>query len=102
MVLAPGRLSTITLVPRSSPSFCATTRACPSVPPPAVKPTTMRMGLPLTGKSCAPASGESASSAPPSSSAKARRNAAGCRAGDSSDVSISMILSTRIIKSYMI
>jgi hypothetical protein len=50
-------LSTITLVPSTSPSFCATMRACASVPPPAVKPTTMRIGLPRAGKSCAMASG---------------------------------------------
>jgi hypothetical protein len=75
MVLAPGLLSTITLVPSTSPSFCATMRACASVPPPAVKPTTMRIGLPpRTGKSCAIARGATPRrAAAPSAALSARR-----------------------------
>src|SRR5688572_11756242 len=75
MVLAPGLLSTITPVPSTSPSFCATMRACASVPPPAVKPTTMRIGLPpRTGKSCARAKGARPSkAAAPSAAPNARR-----------------------------
>src|SRR3954470_7508687 len=45
MVLAPGRLSTITGWPQSSVSFCPISRATGSVLPPAGKGTRMRIGL---------------------------------------------------------
>src|SRR5262249_35953942 len=55
---APGRLSTTTGLPQRSPSFCATSRAMMSTPPPGANPTSMRTGF---AGYCAPApSGASA------------------------------------------
>src|SRR5262245_63895206 len=48
---APTRFSTTTGWPRISESGCATMRAAMSVPPPAPKPSTMRIGC--FGQSCA-------------------------------------------------
>src|SRR5262245_34681223 len=48
---APTRFSTTTGWPRISESGCATMRAAMSVPPPAPKPTTIRIGC--FGQSCA-------------------------------------------------
>src|SRR5262249_34750552 len=53
---APARFSTTTGWPQRSPSFWATRRAMMSVPPPGVKPTSMRTGL--AGKFGAPAWGK--------------------------------------------
>src|SRR6218665_31901 len=52
--LAPALFSTITVRPSSADIFCATTRAMPSLPPPAAVGTTSVMGR--SGKAaCAPA-----------------------------------------------
>src|SRR4029079_14058209 len=44
MALAPGRFSTMPGWPQSSPIFCASVRACRSIPEPAACGTMMRMG----------------------------------------------------------
>src|SRR6218665_817434 len=74
--LAPALFSTITVRPSSADIFCATTRAMPSLPPPAAVGTTSVMGR--SGKAaCAPAGKASA----PASRARqsARRRAGRCR-----------------------
>src|SRR5688500_16159410 len=53
LVAAPGRFSTTNCWPRYSESFGASSRAMMSVPPPGVKPTSMRTGL--VGYACAEA-----------------------------------------------
>src|SRR5687768_12545941 len=66
-VEAPGLFSTMTLAPSDSAIFCAMARASMSVCPPGGNGTTMRTGLPGSGKDCAPAA--DATSAPKTNAA---------------------------------
>src|SRR5690348_12490562 len=61
---APARFSTITDCPMDCDSFCATTRAIVSVPPPGAKPTVSVTGC-VGVKPCAKAFAAHASTAPP-------------------------------------